>query len=105
MNYLDTILKAVIIVYVTLFAVTNSTNIEIVLIPKYIKYDLPIFLPILIALFIGVTIAVLGFIPKMMRLSRELKSVRKNLVRAEEENDRLRTLPLLQDSNTPNEDN
>jgi len=105
MNFINKIIKALVLVYVTLFVIFNTETVKITMLPKVAVYTIPVFLPILIALFGGGIVVALGFFIENMRITKELKNIRKTLIHAEEENNRLRNLPLVQDSDIQNKDN
>ncbi len=104
MNYVNTIVKAAILIYIVLFAVSNAGETTVVLFPKYLAPKIPLFVPILGALFVGGIVVALGFATEHMRFKKELKNTRRNLTRTEEELQRLRTRPLLQDSDNLKKD-
>ena len=105
MNYVSRAVKAIILIYIVLFVVYNSEKTEITLIPKYfVTPEIPLWIPILGALFAGGLVAALGFLIERMRLKKDLKNTLKDLTHAEEELQRLRNLPLLKDSDNSKKD-
>ena len=98
-------IKILVAICITLFAAFNyGSKAEIVLIPKIKHYETPILLLMLGTLLASGIVVALSFIPKLIRLNKELKNTRKDLIHAEEEINRLRALPILQDSNSSNMD-
>jgi len=104
MNYVSNAIKALILIYVVLFVVYNKETVPITLFPSYTINNITISLLILGALFAGGIVAAMGFLIERMRLKNEMKNIRKILARSEEENHRLRNLPLVQDLDAQNKD-
>jgi hypothetical protein len=60
---------------------------------------MPLFLPIMVSLFVGGLVTAIGGSVERMRLKNDLKTAVKDLKRTEEENNRLRASVVVNDNN------
>ena len=92
MRHVFTVIKAVLLVYAVLFCVFNKTKIELTVLPKYLSWDMPLFLPIMTAMIIGVLLVIWGFMTEKFVSSKEIKKLKKSLEESERELGRLHAL-------------
>lgn len=97
MKYIIGFIKFILIVAAVLFCVFNSDPIDVVIFKGYLVYEMPKFLPALVALFAGAALASIVFICDRVKIGKDMKKLRRELFEANTNVDRMRNLPLVEE--------
>jgi len=103
MKIISTIIKTIVIAAVVIFATLNMHNVQLKYFYGKDPVTLPLFLVIIIAVFVGIVLAMLVAFSEKMRTRREINNLKKNLKEAEKEITRLRNLPLSKEKENAGE--
>lgn len=98
MKYIIGLIKFILIVAAVLFCVFNSDPIDVVIFKGYLVYEMPKFLPALVAFFVGAVLASIVFICDRVKIGQDMKKLRRELIEANTNVDRMRNLPLVEES-------
>jgi uncharacterized integral membrane protein len=99
MKYIVGTVRAFVMVYIVLFCVSNTDNVQVTVLPKYIVFEnLQLFVPIIGALLLGGAAVILSFFGERYRLNKEIKKLRKQIASNENELQKLSSISLITDS-------
>lgn len=99
MTFIGSVIKFLVIALVVLFALMNLQQVEVTYFFNAPVVKIPLFLLIIAALVIGMAVSSLLYFFERMRLTGEVRSLKKKLKGAEDENARLRSLPFNEKAN------
>ncbi len=94
MNIIITIIKAAFMAYLVIFAVINMQDVQLTLFFKATPFTMPMFLFVILVLFIGFLAGVLLKVGEKYKANRNVKRMQKELKQAETEINRLKNIPL-----------
>jgi uncharacterized integral membrane protein len=97
------IIKTIVIAAVVIFATLNMQTVQLEYFYGKEPVSLPLFLIIILAVFVGIILATLVAVSEKMRTRKEINNLKKNLKEAEKEINRLRNLPLSKEKNSSGE--
>ncbi len=103
MKIISTIIKTVVIVAIVIFATLNMHNVQLKYFYGKDPVNPPLFLVIIIAVFVGIILAALVAFSEKMKTRKEINNLKKNLKEAEKEITRLRNLPLSKEKDSAGE--
>lgn len=94
MKILFTIIKAVFMAYLVIFAVTNMQQVQLTLFFGMQPIQMPMFLFVIITLFLGFLAGIFLMVSDKFSNSRNIKKLEKQLSKSESEINRLKNIPL-----------
>ncbi|MDR2104926.1 MAG: LapA family protein [Deferribacteraceae bacterium] len=104
MKYFIGGVRAIVMVYIVLFCVSNTDNVQVTVLPKYIVFDnIQLFVPIIGALFLGGFAVILSFLGDRYKMNKEIKRLRKQIVSNESELQKLSSISLITETPLDNE--
>ncbi|MDR2400190.1 MAG: LapA family protein [Deferribacteraceae bacterium] len=99
MKYIIGGIRAVVMIYIVLFCVSNTDNVQVTVLPKYIVFDnLQLFVPIIGALLLGGFAVILAFLGERYRINKEIKKLRRQIASNENELQKLSSISLITDN-------
>jgi uncharacterized integral membrane protein len=99
MKHVFTVLKVIFLIYTVLFCVFNAAQeVNVVIMPKLLERQLPLFLPILCGVIIGGLLILWIFMSEKFAAGREIKRLRKRLDESEKELERLHSITLTEEA-------
>jgi len=102
LKIISLLIKAIIVAYLIIFAVTNSGQVELDLFFNDLIVSMPMFIFTLIVLFIGCVIGILSTLSYRFQVKRELKKVKRTLTEQMDENIKLRNITVSSTENIEN---
>ena len=96
MKLITTVIKAVLVAYLVIFAVINMQQVELTFFFEMQPFAMPMFLFVILVVFIGFVVGVLMMTGEKISASRQIKKLEKQLSAATEEINRLKNIPLTE---------
>lgn len=96
MKIMGTIIKAVLVAYLVIFAVINMQSVQITLFFGMTPLSMPMFLFTILVIFIGFIAGVLMMTGEKISASGHIKQLKKQLAEAGNEINRLKNIPLAE---------
>jgi uncharacterized integral membrane protein len=99
MRYIISGIRWLVMAYIVLFCVSNTDNVHVTVLPKYIVFNnLPLFVPIIGALLLGGAAVILAFLGERYKINKEMRKLRKQIVSNESELQKLSSISLITDN-------
>lgn len=102
MKIIFTIIKAVLMAYLVIFAVINMQEVQLTLFLKTTPFTMPMFLFVILVLFVGFLAGILLMVGDKYTSNRHIKQMEKKLSIAEAEITRLKNIPLNDEATKEN---
>ncbi len=100
------IIQALLVAYLVIFSVSNGSVVTFKPFMNVAQYEIPLFLLVIIVLFIGVVIGALAMYGEKLGLNRKIKKLNKEIKADKEEIQRLQKLTISTDEkNNAEEEN
>ena len=96
MRIIGTIIKAVLVAYLVIFAVINMQSVQLTLFFGMLPFNMPMFLFTILVVFIGFILGVLMMMKEKLSALSQIKQLKKQLAEAGNEITRLKNLPLTE---------
>jgi putative membrane protein len=98
MTFIGSVIKFLVIALVILFALMNLQQVEVTYFFNSPVIKLPLFIVIIATLVIGMVVSSMLYFFERMKLTGEVRALKKKLKASEDENARLRSLPFTDKS-------
>lgn len=100
------IIQALLVAYLVIFSVSNGSVVTFKPFMNVAQYEIPLFLLVIIVLFIGIVIGALAMYGEKLGLNRKIKKLNKEIKADKEEIQRLQKLTISTDEkNNAEEEN
>ncbi len=93
------IIKAIFVVYLVIFAVSNIESVTFKPLMNLVSYDMPLFLLVTIALFIGIVIGSIAMWGDNLSLKSKIRKLKKDIQNSNQEIERLQKLTIIKEDN------
>lgn len=94
MRILGLIIKAVFVAYLVIFSVNNFQVVQFKPFMNVAAYQVPLFLLIIISMFIGLVLGALAMVPEKLSLQGQIKRLSKEMKGKDDEIERLKKLTV-----------
>lgn len=91
------VIQAVFIGYLIIFSVSNVETVTFKPLMNFVAYNIPLFLLVIITLFIGIIVGALAVWGETLSLNSKIKKLNKEIKASQQEIDRLQKLTISQE--------
>ncbi len=97
LRIISLIIKAVFVAYLIIFSVSNVNTVTFKPLMNVVTYNIPLFLLVIITLFIGIVIGALAVWGENMALKSKMRKLNKEIKNEQQEIERLQKLTISQE--------
>ena len=97
LRIISLIIKAVFVAYLIIFSVSNVNTVTFKPLMNVVTYNIPLFLFVIITLFIGIVIGALAVWGENMALKSKMRKLNKEIKNEQQEIERLQKLTISQE--------
>ncbi|HIZ90178.1 MAG: LapA family protein [Candidatus Mucispirillum faecigallinarum] len=97
LRIISLIIKAVFVAYLIIFSVSNVNTVTFKPLMNVVTYNIPLFLLVIITLFIGIVIGALAVWGENMSLKSKMRKLNKEIKNEQQEIERLQKLTISQE--------
>ena len=97
LRIISLIIKAVFVAYLIIFSVSNVNTVTFKPLMNVVTYNIPLFLLVIITLFIGIVIGALAVWGENMSLKSKMRKLNKEIKNEQQEIERLQKLTITQE--------
>lgn len=97
LRIISLIIKAVFVAYLIIFSVSNVNTVTFKPLMNVVTYNIPLFLLVIITLFIGIVIGALAVWGENMSLKSKMRKLNKEIKSEQQEIERLQKLTISQE--------
>lgn len=97
LRIISLIIKAIFVAYLIIFSVSNVNTVTFKPLMNVVTYNIPLFLLVIITLFIGIVIGALAVWGENMALKSKMRKLNKEIKNEQQEIERLQKLTISQE--------
>ena len=97
LRIISLIIKAIFVAYLIIFSVSNVNTVTFKPLMNVVTYNIPLFLLVIITLFIGIVIGALAVWGENMSLKSKMRKLNKEIKNEQQEIERLQKLTISQE--------